>query len=148
MKNNCERKDLMFYKCPVCGNIIVKLVDSGLVPQCCGRDMEVIEAGTTDASIEKHVPVFSMDGCKVVVKIGEEEHPMTDDHHILWIIANTTTGFHAKQLCPEDDPEACFKLCKGEELISIYELCNLHGLWTCKRNDKEDMQDDSPISRD
>ncbi|MBP5781313.1 MAG: desulfoferrodoxin, partial [Clostridia bacterium] len=23
----------------------------------------------------------------------------------------------------------CFKICEGDEVIAVYEYCNLHGLW-------------------
>lgn len=32
-----------FYKCPFCGNVIVKVVDSGITPYCCGFEMVEIE---------------------------------------------------------------------------------------------------------
>jgi len=33
-----------------------------------------------------------------------------------------------KYLTPEDKPKAAFSL-KNEEVIAVYEFCNLHGLW-------------------
>ena len=51
-------KKLVFYRCSVCGNVAVKLVDSGVPMVCCGRPMNEIKANTTDASQEKHVPVY------------------------------------------------------------------------------------------
>ena len=140
MNNNIYTKDIEFYACSVCGNLIIKLVDSGLNPQCCGRDMIKLEAGTVDASSEKHVPVWKMCGCKIIVTVGEEPHPMTKEHYIQWIIVKTNQGIHARKLTPEDTPEACFKLCKGEEVEAVYEYCNLHKLW--KADAKEAKQDE------
>ncbi len=50
--------DMKFYKCNHCGNIIMPAVDSGVNPFCCGDQMELLKAGSTDAAVEKHVPVI------------------------------------------------------------------------------------------
>lgn len=142
MSNNIFAKDMNFFACSVCGNLIIKLVDSGLTPVCCGRDMIVLEPGTTDASLEKHVPVWKVDGCKVFVFVGEEPHPMTKDHYIQCIVLHTTNGYHICNLCPDDAPSACFRVCKGEEVIAVYEYCNLHKLW---KSDKEDREYECPL---
>lgn len=128
MKQNLT-KDLKFYVCNVCGNLIIKLNDSGLTPQCCGRDMEELAAGTTDGAMEKHVPIWEMEGCKVMVTVGSEPHPMTPEHYIQWIIIETNKGYYCKHLEPTDEPEACIKLCKNEMVKNVYEYCNLHKLW-------------------
>ena len=41
-----------FYKCRHCGNVIVKLVNSGVPVVCCGEKMEELVAGVTDGAIE------------------------------------------------------------------------------------------------
>ena len=41
-----------FYKCAHCGNVIVKMVDSGVPVVCCGEKMMELEANTVDASAE------------------------------------------------------------------------------------------------
>ncbi len=48
---------MKFYQCDHCGNQAVKLRDSGVPLVCCGQPMRELEAGVTDASAEKHVPV-------------------------------------------------------------------------------------------
>ena len=45
-------KVLKFYRCNVCGNIAIKLVDSGIPMVCCGQPMTEIVANTTDAAQE------------------------------------------------------------------------------------------------
>lgn len=126
-KDSCKTQ--CFYICSVCGNLIIKLNDSGITPQCCGRDMTKLEPGEKDASLEKHVPTWCMEGNKVIVKVGEEPHPMSRDHYIQWIFVKTNLGIHIRNLKSDDDAEACFKLCKDEEVEEIYAYCNLHGLW-------------------
>ena len=74
-----------FYKCAKCGNIISKYVDSGVPVVCCGEPMMELVANSTDAAGEKHVPVVEVNGNKVIVKVGEVAHPMTEAHLISWI---------------------------------------------------------------
>ncbi|HJC23299.1 MAG TPA: desulfoferrodoxin [Candidatus Eisenbergiella merdavium] len=118
-----------FYICRHCGNIITKLTDSKVPVMCCGEKMELLEAGVTDAAVEKHVPAVSVDGSTVNVQVGSTEHPMIDTHWIEWITVETSKGFATKWLNPGDAPKASFVLAEGEELKAVYAYCNLHGLW-------------------
>lgn len=124
-----KKKGLIFYLCTVCGNLIVKLIDSGLTPQCCGRDMVELVPASSDGAVEKHVPAWKMDGCKLIVQVGEEMHPMSESHYIQWICVSTSQGFRLRNLDPDEAPCAEFKLNKGEIVDTIYAYCNMHGLW-------------------
>lgn len=120
---------MKFYRCEHCGNIIAMVENSGVPVECCGDQMKELTANTTDGELEKHVPVYEMVDNTVHVKVGETEHPMADDHYIQWIAIETTSGNQRKCLKPGDGPEACFGLCEGDEIVAVYEYCNLHGLW-------------------
>ena len=124
-----NKKETIFYKCEVCGNIIVKLNDSGITPYCCSHVMTKMSPDDLDGDLEFHVPTWKCDDNKIIIKIGEKKHPMTEEHHIEWIFLKTNLGFHVKFLASTDDPEACFKLCHGEEAQFIFTHCNIHGLW-------------------
>ena len=65
-----------FYICKHCGNIIAKVKDVGVPVVCCGEPMSEIVPGTTDAAVEKHVPVWTVENGIVHVKVGSVEHPM------------------------------------------------------------------------
>ena len=56
-----------FYRCRYCGNVIEKVVDSKVPVVCCGEKMEELVANTVEASVEKHLPVVTVDGDKVTV---------------------------------------------------------------------------------
>lgn len=130
MENKTKKSDTQdFLHCPICGNVIIKLEDSGMTPVCCSRKMEMLEANSSDGSPEHHIPVWEMDGNKVMVKIGSEEHPMSTEHQINWILVKTNKGTHTIFLSPEDKPEACVKLSHCECVTAVYCYCNLHGLW-------------------
>ena len=115
-----------FYVCENCGNIITYLKKSGVPVMCCGQKMNEI---TSNGASEKHMPVVSIDGNKVIVEVGLVEHPMVEEHSIEWIAIETTKGFQITKLSHTDKPRAEFKLADNAELISVYEYCNLHGLW-------------------
>ena len=120
---------MKFYICKHCGNIVAMVKASGAPISCCGQKMTEIEAGTTDASVEKHVPVVEVKDGKVLVTVGTVAHPMAPEHYIEWIVLCTDKGNQRKQLNPGDKPQACFALCEGEKVETAYAYCNLHSLW-------------------
>ena len=95
----------------------------------CGKPMKELIAGTVDASREKHIPVYSVEGNKVSVVVGSVEHPMVEVHYIQWIVLKTNKGIQRKHLSPNEAPRAEFTLLEGEVVEEVYEYCNLHGLW-------------------
>ena len=121
--------DIKLYKCAHCGNIAIKVVDSGVPLVCCGEPMQEIIPGTTDGALEKHVPVIEVEGNKVTVRVGAVEHPMLPEHYIEWISIHTKAGNQRKELAPGQKPAACFALCDDDEVLSVYAYCNLHSLW-------------------
>ena len=121
--------EMKFYICERCGNIVAKVKDSGVPAMCCGQAMKEIVPGTTDASVEKHVPVYEVRDNKVYVTVGAAEHPMLPQHYIEWIAVQTRQGNQRKALQPGEAPKACFALCEGDEVLAVYAYCNLHSLW-------------------
>ena len=119
----------VFYRCNHCGNIVAFVKASGVPVVCCGEKMTEIIPGTVDASREKHIPVWSVEGNIVHVSVGSVEHPMLPEHYIEWISLETKQGNQRKELRPGEKPEACFALCVGDEVEAVYAYCNLHGLW-------------------
>ena len=88
---------------------------------------EELVANTTDAAVEKHVPVVEVNEKTVTVKVGSVEHPSLQAHYIEFILIETKSGIQTKWLKPGDKPEAAFTV--NEPVITAYEYCNLHGLW-------------------
>ena len=120
---------MKFYKCEICGKIVAMVKETPVDTMCCGQAMRELVPGTTDGATEKHVPVYALEGNTVKVKVGSVEHPMTDAHHIEWIAIETENGNQRKELKPGDKPEATFALVPRDKVKSVYEYCNLHGLW-------------------
>ena len=120
---------MKFYKCEICGKIVAMVKETPVDTVCCGQTMRELVPGTTDGATEKHVPVYTLEGNTVKVKVGSIEHPMTDAHHIEWIAIETENGNQRKELKPGDRPEATFALVPRDKVKSVYEYCNIHGLW-------------------
>ena len=120
---------MKFYVCEHCGNVVEKVVDKGVPVSCCGQKMTEMTPGSVDAAVEKHVPVVEQEGDKVIVKVGEVEHPMVEEHFIGFIAIQTQQGEQRKDLKAGQKPEAAFVLAEGDKLIAAYAWCNLHGLW-------------------
>ena len=95
---------------------------------CCGKKMTKLEAGVVEASREKHIPVISVSDDKVAINVGSVEHPMSEEHSILWVYLETNKGGHLKYLEVGAPPITTFAL-SDEEPVSVYAYCNLHGLW-------------------
>jgi len=122
-----KEADIMkFYKCNECLSVAMELVPG----KHDGEKMfQELQANTTDASGEKHVPAVTKKGDRIQVKVGELEHPMLEEHYIMWIYLETEHGGLLRALSPGDKPEAEFLLSEGDKPVAAYEYCNLHGLW-------------------
>lgn len=120
---------MKFYKCAHCGKIIAVVKETGVPVVCCGEKMQEIIPGSVDAAVEKHVPVCSVEGNVLTVKVGSTLHPMLAEHLIEWVAVKTNFGNQRKTLAAGDVPEVKFALLDGEKVEEVYAYCNLHGLW-------------------
>jgi superoxide reductase len=120
---------IRYYRCAKCGQIIEIVKGTGVPVVCCGEVMQEIVPGTTDASLEKHVPVYEVKDGKVFVAVGSAEHPMLPEHYIEWISVQTKYGYQRRELKPGEEPKACFSICEGDEVEAVFAYCNLHSLW-------------------
>lgn len=121
----------LMYVCPVCGNVIIKLVDSGVAPHCCGREMQLLrpEMREEPGVSEKHLPDVSLrDEHSLRVQVGSEPHPMSHEHLIQFILLESEHGLQVRLLGPDNKPTATF-YCGYDRPEGIYTWCNRHGLW-------------------
>ena len=118
-----------FFICEHCGNIVAFVKNSGVPVVCCGEKMKELIPGTTDAAVEKHIPVYRVEDGKVFVTVGSVAHPMLPEHYSEWVSLQTKLGNQRKALNPGDKPEVCFSICEGDEVEAVYAYCNLHSLW-------------------
>lgn len=120
------KENVIFYKCPVCGNIVGLIEGDIKRISCCNRPMEELVANTTDAAVEKHVPTYDKVEDELVVRVGEIEHPMEKDHYIMWIAQVTKERTTRVKLYPEQSTETRFPYIPNS---TLYAYCNKHGLW-------------------
>lgn len=120
---------MKFYKCSHCGNIVAFVENKGVPVMCCGQKMDELVPNTTDAAGEKHVPVYEVKDGTVTVTVGSVEHPMLEEHCIQWVALETKQGNQRKLLAPGQKPEVKFAITPDDEVVAVYEYCNLHGLW-------------------
>ena len=118
---------LQVYKCEVCGNIVEMLHGGKGEMICCGQPMKLFKENSTDAVVEKHVPVVSKTANGFSVKVGSIAHPMEESHYIEWIEIIDDGKSYRQFLNPGQSPEAAF--CIDSKKIIAREYCNLHGLW-------------------
>lgn len=118
---------MKIYVCKKCGNVVLKLEDKSEELKYCGEKMELVDANTTEAATEKHLPVYEIKEGMINIKVGEVEHPMTDEHYISFIILASDDNYMIRKLKAGDKPEASFPYDKSYN--KIYAYCNLHSLW-------------------
>jgi len=121
------KNERLFCKCSACGNIISYVKNSGVGVICCGEKMQELKPNTTDAAVEKHVPAVVREGNKLKVTVGSVPHPMTEEHHIAWIVVADGNRTQRVALDPASSPSAEFFV--SSDPVTVYEFCNLHGLW-------------------
>ena len=115
------------YKCELCGAMVEVLNLGADDLTCCNEAMVLVEAGTVDASREKHVPVIEKVAGGVKVTVGSVAHPMEEKHYIEFIEIIADGKLCRKFLAPGEAPEAFFATDAAS--IVAREHCNLHGLW-------------------
>ncbi len=118
---------LQIFVCADCGNMIESVRGGGGTLVCCDKPMGLLTENTTDAAVEKHVPVVEKVDGGIRVKVGSVPHPMTEDHLIEWIQVNADGRSCRQYLKPGDAPEAFFPI--EADQFTVRESCNLHGLW-------------------
>ena len=114
---------MKFYQCEKCNKIIVTKDELKL------DGWKELIAGSTDAAVEKHVPVAEKKCGRLKVSVGSVMHPATEAHYIEWVVVETKDGYQMKYFAPTDVPEVTFALKAGDEVVAVYAYCNLHGLW-------------------
>lgn len=120
------KKDVKFFKCNHCGNIITVIKESGAPISCCGEVMMQLEANSTDAAVEKHVPVITKKDEGIVVTVGSVLHPMQPEHYIEWIVCVSEGKVEFRYLEPGTEPTVEYD---HVSTGTVYAYCNLHGLW-------------------
>ena len=118
-----------YYVCPICGNVVEKVIDHDVEIFCCNQSMRKLTCGEYPELAAKHIPISKYENGKLNVRVGMIEHPMLPEHHIAFITVTYGNTSIRKELHPYEKPEATFDIgdYKGSILVESY--CNIHGLW-------------------
>jgi len=119
---------MRFYICKHCGNLAGLIKNKGVPMVCCGEKMPELIPNTVEASAEKHLPVVTVAGDSVDVKVGSAAHPMLEEHHIAFVYLETARGGQRKAFSAGEAPSLTFRLA-DDKAAAVYAYCNLHGLW-------------------
>lgn len=117
------------YKCNICGNIVEVISAGAGELTCCGQAMELLEATQKEEGGAKHIPVITKEDGKIVVTMGEVEHPMLEEHHIVFVELKVGDNTYRANLTLGEKPQAIFDIDCDVEDVKAIEYCNLHGLW-------------------
>ena len=118
-----------FFKCTKCDNVFLTVIGLGNSASCCGAPMVEMHFTTEGEGQEKHLPILTQTEGMVYVDVGENEHPMLEDHSINFIYIRTNRGGKLRYLSPNHAPSAAFTLEDDEEVRAAYAYCNKHGMW-------------------
>lgn len=125
-KKGFKMKELIIRKCDKC-NALIKVIEDcknkTCKMMCCGEEMKEVKANSTDASKEKHLPVYEKVGNDIKITVP---HVMDEDHYIEWILVKTKNKNIETIFAPQEKAEMTVPYEKG---ALIYSYCNKHGLW-------------------
>ena len=111
-------KRMVFYVCPVCGNIIQSMGIGAY--SCCGVHLPVLEAEAAEGEHAIHAELS--DGDYYVTL----DHPMEKSHYISFICHVTADRAEFIKLYPEQNAAVRIqKRMRG----TLYAFCNRHGLF-------------------
>ncbi len=118
------------YRCEICGNIVEVLHTGQGELVCCEFPMLLQKEKQNDPGLEKHVPILSRkNDTELIVKVGENEHPMQENHFIEWIEIIFKDNESLRVFLSPGD-ESMIKISSNtKKIYKIREYCNLHGLW-------------------
>ena len=120
---------MKFYICPTCGNVIELIVDHKVPVMCCGKKMEELVPNSTEAAVEKHMPVPTVENGVLKVSVGEVEHPSIEKHWIPFVAVKASDLVMRREIKATEKPEAIFPIGDFKGEVEVYAWCNLHGLW-------------------
>lgn len=146
-----------FFRCVHCNNLIIQttLIIKNGTNNCCNHYLEKIHINNEGNILDeihkiKYIIFGGFEQNAIKVSIGQNPHPMTQEHCIEWIYLYTFQGGQIKYLTKNKPPEAIFVLADEDAFVYcdrtvckmghdqcefqckrgfvIYAYCNIHGL--------------------
>lgn len=126
-------KEITLLYCKHCKKVVELLPGTHCCDTiCCGEPMTKLVPNTTEASVEKHIPVLELKGNVAKVSVGSTLHPMSSEHYIMFVYLITNKNVYRHDFTPTDSPVCEFALLEGEKVEQVLSYCNLHSLWAAK----------------
>ena len=119
-------RELVLKKCMKCGAFVKVIKDckcDNCGIKCCGEQMQELVPNSVDATVEKHVPTYKINGDMIEVKVN---HVMEEEHYIEWVAIVSEKRECIKYFNPGDACEVHFRYVPNS---TLYAFCNKHGLW-------------------
>lgn len=111
-------KKICFYVCPVCGNIITSVSETGV--SCCGKKLKALTPEKAEETNRLNVEVIENEF------FISSEHEMTREHYISFIAFLTGDTFILRKQYPEWNLQTRFPFFSHGRLIWY---CTRHGLF-------------------
>ena len=120
----------LFYKCPKCGNVVVKLVDSGAPLSCCGMQMQPLLPNAVDAESRRYLPdVTLLEDRRLSIDPCPGGSCSLADDEIVFIYVEFEGGGTWLDTC---SPVKVVLPIGDHRPIAVYKYCSKHGLWCVK----------------
>lgn len=111
-------KKMHFYVCPVCGNMITAMTDTGI--SCCGKKLQPLQPHKADEKQKLNVARIENDFFITA------NHPMEREHYIPFVALLTSDTLMLRKLYPEWELQVRIPIFSHGRLLWY---CNRHGLF-------------------
>lgn len=120
---------MKFYICPETQTVVEVVAGQPAPLTIDGKPMEELVPNSTDAAVEKHMPVLSVENGVLKVSVGEVEHPSIEKHWIPFVAVKAGDLVLRRSINATEKPVAEFPLGSYKGEVEVYAWCNLHGIW-------------------
>ena len=111
-------RKMHFYVCPVCGNMITAMTDTGI--SCCGKKLQPLQPHKADEKQKLNVVRIENDFYITA------NHPMEREHYIPFVALLTSDTLMLRKLYPEWELQVRIPIFSHGRLLWY---CNRHGLF-------------------
>lgn len=121
--------NMKFYICEETQTVVEVVAGQAAPLTIDGKEMKELVPNSTDAAVEKHMPVLSVENGVLKVCVGEVEHPSIEKHWIPFVAVKAGELVMRREIKATEKPEAIFPLGDYKGEVEVYAWCNLHGIW-------------------
>lgn len=114
-----------FYQSKAGGSLLLAMSQDGVGST---EGLQLVHAREAGENASKCRPMVSEDNGKVIVRVGNPLHPMTEEDYVQWIYVQTSYGGVCCNLNPGDEPVVKLNM-NPAEVESVYQYCTKDGLW-------------------